>query len=125
MDRFTKSELEEMIVNATEYFKQTFPSGATFDIVKKCEEVAFKKYIGIYTKNIQSGNTRYNSKCKKARDIWFTLESIKCIMEVNNLSNAVNLDFCIDNLDQQSDLLGEFINSHSYQSYLQEQDFNR
>lgn len=125
MSRFSKSEIEEMIVYACESFKQLYPKGATFKTVSEHENKALKQYLSIYLKNIQNGKTRYNSQCKKVRDAWFALESIKCIMEVCNLTSAKNLDFCIDNMDEVSAKLQEFINSNSFQSYMEELDIQK
>lgn len=121
----SKEDIQKILVIANKYFAKNFNNGATLQEITHYEEVAFKKYIKCYAKNLEHGKTRYNGECKKLRDNWFMLETIKKLYKINNLEKAENLDFCTESLALQTDKLYEYIKKQKYNSYTEEADLEK
>lgn len=121
----SKTDVKNILIVSKEYFDKHYENGATLQDIINHEELAFKKYINCYAKNIEQGKIRYNGECKKLRDKWFLLESIEKLLKLNNLDKVENLDFCMESLSEQTDKFYEYIQQEKYNSYIEETDLKK
>ena len=121
----SKNDIQKILVFTNEYFAKNYPNGATLQEIVNSEELAFKKYIKYYTKNIEQGKTRYNGECKKLRDKWFVLETIEKVYKMNNLDKSENLNFCVEQLAEQTDKFFEYLKQENYNSFIDETDLEK
>lgn len=125
MAKFTTEEIKMFFDLAVTYFEVRYPNGASIDEIRQAEEHALKKYLNLYSKNLDNGKIRHNSDCKKARNKWFVLETIEKIMDMNNLNFAENLDFCTTEQASQIELFMQTVSREEYESYLEDTDLSK
>ena len=122
---FSKNEVKDQFELVNKFCKKKFPNGVSLEDIRKQEISALKLYLKAYISNVESGNTKSNSKCKKLRLEWYFLETIEKVLELNNLKQLQNLDFCINDFENQYNLFSNYVKKAQYFSYNQEDDLSR